>query len=55
MIFDENEKKLHESQNECYACGGEFNPKSPEYRKVRDHCHYTGKYRAHSIPNAISD
>ena len=45
MIFDENAKRLHESQNERYACGEKFNPKSQEYRKVRDHCHYTGKYR----------
>ena len=24
MIFDEAAKKLHESQNECYACGEKF-------------------------------
>ena len=45
MIFDENAKKLHESQKECYVCGEKFYDKSLEYRKVRDHCHYTGKYR----------
>ena len=45
MIFDEAAKRHHESQNECYACGEKFNCKSMEYRKVRDHCHYTGKYR----------
>ena len=45
MIFDEKARKLHDLQHECYACGERFNEKSIEYRKVRDHCHYTGKYR----------
>ena len=45
MIFDENTKEFHDSQHECYACGEEFNEKKIEFRKVRDHCHYTGKYR----------
>ena len=40
MIFDEAAKRLHESQDECYACGEKF-----KGDKVRDHCHYTGKYR----------
>ena len=25
MIFDEAAKRLHESQDECYACGERFN------------------------------
>ena len=45
MIFDEAAKKLHESQHECYACGEGFSGKEISLRKVRDHCHYTGKYR----------
>ena len=45
MIFDENAKKFHDSQHECYACGEEFNEEKIGLRKVRDHCHYTGKYR----------
>ena len=45
MIFDEAAKRLHESQDECYACGERFNEKKVYMRKVRDHCHYTGKYR----------
>ena len=45
MIFDEVAKRLHESQNECYACGERFKDGDINMRKVRDHCHYTGKYR----------
>ena len=40
MVFDEAVKELHESVNECYACGEEF-----DGDKVRNHCHYTGRYR----------
>ena len=43
MVFDEIAKELHESQNECYACNEKFG--DGDMRKVRDHCHYTGKYR----------
>ena len=45
MIFDEAAKGLHESQDECYACGEKFDEKKVNLKKVRDHCHYTGKYR----------
>ena len=40
MIFDDDARRLHESLTECYACEKEF-----DGDKVRDHCHYTGKYR----------
>ena len=56
MIFDEAPKRLHESQNECNACGEKFkNDNNVKMRKVRDHCHYTGKYRGLSTPSATSD
>ena len=45
MIFDEAARELHESQDSCYACGEWFVEKDPEKRKVRDHCHFSGKYR----------
>ena len=56
------EKIYHNKQKICYTCIKEFNnndttePSSLERKKnykVRDHCHYTGKYRgaAHNICN----
>ena len=44
------EKLYHNEQEICYICKKEFDKKN---YKVRDHCHYTGKYRgaAHSICN----
>ena len=51
-----DEVTLHESQKVCHICKGKFcydkNKESEfkRYHKVRDHCHYTGKFRgaAHS-------
>ena len=46
MISLTTEEKIHyNKQKICYICKKEF--------KVRDHCHYTGKYRgaAHNICN----
>ena len=37
-----------------YICKKEFSVNDKKYQKVRDHCHYTGKYRggaAHDICN----
>ena len=53
------EKKSYEKQKVCYICEKEFSTdKNNEeeyklYKKVKDHCHYTGKYRgaAHNICN----
>ena len=55
----DNENKYYEEQKECYICQKEFcydkneKKKFKIYQKVRDHCHYTGKFRgaAHSICN----
>ena len=55
----DNENKYYEEQKECYICQKEFccdknqKMKFKLYKKVRDHCHYTGKFRgaAHSICN----
>ena len=54
----DNEKVLYDNEKQCYICEKEFctDKKSKDYKnkcKVRDHCHFTGKYRgaAHSICN----
>ena len=49
-------KKEEENYNNhkvCYICKKEFNKSDKKHHKVRDHCHYTGKYRgpAHNICN----
>ena len=53
------ENKSYEKQKVCYTCKKEFSSDENDkdafklYHKVRDHCHYTGKFRgaAHSIFN----
>ena len=40
-------KKEHCEQKVCYICKKGFNTDddNKKYHKVRDHCHYAGKYR----------
>ena len=47
------EKIYQNKQKICYVCKKEFNNNDKKNYKVRDHCHYTGKYRgaAHNICN----
>ena len=50
----EEEKESYENHKLCHICEKEFcTDNNKEMRKVRDHCHYTGKYRgaAHSKCN----
>ena len=54
------ELKSHQDAQVCYICGKKILKKlskSINYQKVRNHCHYTGKYRgvAHSICNLKSN
>ena len=48
MIFGEKEKEQYEKETKCWICKGELNND-----KVRDHCHFTGRYRgaAHNSCN----
>ena len=47
------EEKKRNKQEVCYICkkGSSTDDSNKKYHKVRDHCHYTGKYRgaAHNI------
>ena len=47
------EKIYHNKQKICYICKKEFSNNEKKNYKVKDHCHYTGKYRgaAHNICN----
>ena len=50
----EEEEESYKNQELCHICEKEFcADNNKEMRKVRDHCHYTGKYRgtAHSKCN----
>ena len=55
----DGENKSYEKQKVCHICKKEFCTNENEenefrqYKKVRDHCHFTGKFRgaAHSICN----
>ena len=42
-----NEKKIHREQKICNICkkGFSIDNNNKKYHKVKDHCHYTGKYR----------
>ena len=59
IALTDDEYKSYEKQKECHICKKEFCTNKNEqnkfkiYPKVRDHCHYTGKFRgaAHSICN----
>ena len=49
MIFGKEEKERFDKQTKCWMCNEEFD----EDVKVRDHCHFTGRYRgvAHNSHN----
>ena len=55
ILLTKNEEKNHNKQKVCYICKKEFNTDDSDkkHHKVKDNCHYTGKYRgvAHNICN----
>ena len=59
ILLTDKENKFYEKQKVCYICKKEFSTDEKDknefklYHKVRDHCHYTGKFRGagHSICN----
>ena len=53
MIFRKEETKRYKEETKCWICKEEFDDKDINKRKVRDHCHFTGRYRGatHSLCN----
>ena len=53
MPLTTKEEIYRKKQKICYICKKEFDNNDKKNYKVRDHCHYTGKYRgaAHNICN----
>ena len=56
LPLTKEELKSHQDVKVCYICGKRILKKfanDENYQKVRDHCHYTDKYKnaAHSICN----
>ena len=47
------EEENYNNQKVCYICKKEFDKSDKKHHKVRDHCHYSDKYRgaAHNICN----
>ena len=53
-LLTKEQQKSHENSKICYICKEKFKNryvKDKKHHKVRDHCHYSRKYRsaAHSI------
>ena len=54
ILLTDEENKFYEEQKVCNICKKEFSTDNDrKHHKVRDHCHYTGKFRgaAQSICN----
>ncbi|XP_022805804.1 uncharacterized protein LOC111342944 [Stylophora pistillata] len=56
MIFTDSDVEIFENATCCLLCEGAFNDEHNDYKKVRDHCHYTGKFRgaAHNKCNLLA-
>ena len=44
MLFGKKEKEQFDKETKCWICNGKFVDDVENY-KVRDHCHFTGRYR----------
>ena len=45
IIMTNDEIKKYCTETNCYVCGTKFDNKEPSKKKVKDHCHITGKFR----------
>ena len=55
ISLTKKEEKIHNKQKVCHICKKRFSTyhNNKKHHKVKDHCHYTGKYRGagHDICN----
>ena len=53
IIFKDKEREQFNKETRCWICKGEFDDKDKNKKKVKDHCHFTGRYRgaAHNLCN----
>ena len=53
LPLTKEEEEKYNNQEVCYICKKEFDKSDNKHYKMRDHCHYTGKYRGavHNICN----
>ena len=45
IIFGKEEEERYNEETRCWICKEEFDDKDKNKEKVKDHCHYTGRYR----------
>ena len=54
IVLTEDEKILHQNAEECHLCRRSFNTNKKSkhdhnFKKVKDHCYYTGKYKGAAL------
>ena len=60
ILLTDEENKSYEKQKVCYICKRTFSTNENDknasklYHKVREHCHYTGKFRGAAIYSIYS-
>ena len=55
-LSTEKQQESYVNAKICYICKEKFENKclkDKKYRKVRDHCHYTGKYRGVEVLHTL--
>ena len=45
ILLADDENKFYKKQEVCHICRKNFCTNKKNYRNVRDHCHFTGKFR----------
>ena len=49
IVMTIDEKIKHSAATVCYLCGEKFSPEDKNFKKIKDHCHYTGNIKAQLI------